>query len=88
MRFIANDIDDQVHRLGIDAQRTRDRVEARLQFREQANEFIWLKFGRRMLQEEIDHLHPPKVNLEIVLVIGLKQFFQQRSGRGALDDCF
>src|SRR5438132_750368 len=68
VRFIANDIDNEVDGFRKDPQTTRDRVKPRLQFREQADEFRGRKFGRRMLQEKIDHLHPPEINLEIVFM--------------------
>jgi hypothetical protein len=45
IRLVANDVDDEVNRFREDAQTTRDRIKARLQFREQANEFLRLKFG-------------------------------------------
>ena len=41
-----------------------------------------------MLQKKIDDLHAPEINLEIVLVIGLKKFFQQRCCRSSLDHRF
>src|SRR6476469_810574 len=88
MRFVANDVDNEVNRFRIDAQTTRDGIKARLQFCEQTNEFLRLKFGRRMLQKKIDYLHPPEINLEIVLVIGLEKVLQQRCCRSSLDDRF
>src|SRR5438132_12370817 len=41
-----------------------------------------------MLQEEVDYLHSPEINLQIVFMVGTKQFLEQWSGRGPLNDRF
>src|SRR5213075_139432 len=74
VRFVTNDIDNEMDRLGKNSQTTRHRVKPRLQFRYQANELRRSKFGRMMLQAKIDDLHPPEINLEIVFMVGTKQF--------------
>src|SRR5436190_16213342 len=76
MRLIANYVDDEVNRVWINPQRAGDGVEAGLQFRQQANELFGPKPNGWMLQQKINRFHSPKVNAQIVFVIGLKQVLQ------------
>ena len=74
-----------MHLIGKNAQARCDGVEARLQFREQPNEFLGRKFYRRMLEQEVDHFGAPKIIFEIVFAIRVQQFREHRRSGGAFE---
>src|SRR6266446_5259771 len=48
-------------------QARRDRIQTRLQFRQRLDEFLRRPFDRRMFDQKIDHLHPPKISIKVLL---------------------
>ena len=76
--FVSHNIDNQVHLVGKDAQAGSNRVQSRLQFRQQPDKFLGSQFDRRMLEQEIDYLGAPKIIFEIVFTVRAQQLREHR----------
>ena len=74
--FVMNDVDGEMHLVGMRLQARGDRIETRLQFRQQVDEFLRRPFDRRMLDQKIDHLHAPEIGVEILFPLRFEQFVE------------
>ena len=70
--FVAHDVEREVDGVGKDFRTGGDGIEARLQLRQQADEFLRREFDRRMFDQKIDHLQAVEVGVEILFPLGMR----------------
>ena len=85
---VMHHVDREVDLVRMRFQTRRDRIQTRLQFREDFDEFLRRNFDRRMLGQEVDHLHAPEVTVEVFLPFRIEQLGDQRRRARPFGDHF
>ena len=88
MTFVTNDVDNEMNGIGMLLETRGDRIETRLQLRQESNEFLRRESHRRVLHQEVDHLHSPKISFEIQFARRMKQLLEQWRSRCAFRNPF
>src|SRR4029077_9122752 len=81
--LVADHVDDEMDLVGISAKTGSDRIQARLQLRQQADKFCRGEFCRRMINKKIHYFHSPQIRFQVLLASRREQFAKEWCGRSA-----